>query len=255
MKIPHKIVTSLTHPGVVGTVHSADSLAAARKMRPGQCDWFELRVDNFFPDTGELRRVAPKLACPRIVTVRHAAEGGAAPGMTAGQRRGLYEEFLPGAGLVDIELRQARPMGMVIRQAKEAGVGVILSHHDFRRTPGLKKLRELARRAGESGADIFKVATMTRKAVDLAILIEFLADEKRGIRLAVMGMGPYGKISRLALARAGSCLNYGYLGTPNATGQWPVALLKARIAELREDQGAAGAAGLAGVARTRMTAE
>jgi 3-dehydroquinate dehydratase I len=50
----------------------------------------------------------------------------------------------------------------------------------------------------------------------------------------VMGMGKYGKISRLVLAQAGSCLNYGYVGTPNASGQWPVAALKARIAELTE---------------------
>jgi len=47
-------------------------------------------------------------------------------------------------------------------------------------------------------------------------------------------MGIFGKISRLVLAQAGSCLNYGYLGTPNASGQWPVALLKARIAELQD---------------------
>jgi 3-dehydroquinate dehydratase len=50
-----------------------------------------------------------------------------------------------------------------------------------------------------------------------------------------MGMGAYGKVSRLVLAQAGSCLNYGYLGTANASGQWPVSVLKARIAELGEN--------------------
>jgi 3-dehydroquinate dehydratase-1 len=101
----------------------------------------------------------------------------------------------------------------------------------------LEKLRDLARGAADAGADIFKVATMTRAAGDLAILIEFLADAKGNLPLAVMGMGAYGKISRLVLARAGSCLNYGYLGTPNASGQWPAALLKARIAEMMTDEG------------------
>jgi len=225
---------SLSHPGVVGTVHSFASLAAARKLKRRQCDWLELRIDNFFPHVGELRRLAPRLACPRIVTVRHATEGGAAPAMTARERRALYGDFLEVAGLVDIELRWAGALSAVIRQAKEAGVAIILSHHDFQRTPRPGKLRELARRAREAGADIFKVAAMTRGERDLATLIEFLADEKKRLPLAVMGMGTFGKISRLVLAQAGSCLNYGYLGTPNASGQWPVAQLKARIAELRD---------------------
>jgi 3-dehydroquinate dehydratase-1 len=233
MKIPSQISISLSHPAVVGTVHSSASLAAARRLRPGLCDWLELRVDQFFPDTKPLLRAAASLPAPRIVTVRHASEGGGAPAMTARQRRALYADFLPVAGLVDIELRQAVAMDEVMRHAQQAGVGVILSHHDFQRTPTPAKLRDLARRARDAGADVFKVAATARDARDFAILIEFLANERGRIPLAVMGMGTkFGKISRLASAQAGSCLNYGYLGTPNATGQWPVALLKARIAEL-----------------------
>jgi 3-dehydroquinate dehydratase-1 len=234
MYIPAQIATSLSHAAVVGTVHSAASLAAARKIRREQCDWLELRVDNFFPKVEALHREAGRLKIPRIVTVRHASEGGAARGMTAKQRRALYGDFLEIAGLVDIELRWAGAMKEVIRQAKDAGVGVILSHHDFQRMPNLKTLGELARRARDAGADVFKVAAMTRRGLDLAVLLAFLANEKGRLPMAVMGMGTYGKASRLILAQAGSCLNYGYLGLPNASGQWPVALLKARIAELDE---------------------
>jgi 3-dehydroquinate dehydratase-1 len=225
---------SLSHPAVVGTVHSAASLAAAGKLRPEECDWLELRLDNFFPHLGQLRRAAPKLRCPRIVTVRHPSEGGVANAMTARERRALYGDFLGIAGMVDVELRQATAMKEVLRQTREAGAGVILSFHDFRRTPPPRALRELARGARDAGANIFKIATLTRSPRDLARLMEFLADEKGGLPLAVMGMGAYGKVSRLVLAQAGSCLNYGYLGAPNASGQWPVALLKARIAELQE---------------------
>jgi 3-dehydroquinate dehydratase I len=234
MKIPSEIAISLSHPAVVGTVHSAASLAAAGRIRKQQCDWLELRLDNFYPNVGPLRRLAPKLRCPRIVTVRHASEGGMAQAITARERRALYGDFLQVAGLVDIELRWSGPMKEVIRQAKDAGTGVILSHHDFQRMPRPRRLRDLARRARDAGADIFKLAAMTRSERDLAMLIEFLADEKGRLPLAVMGMGTYGKISRLVLALAGSCLNYGFLGSPNASGQWPVAVLKARIAELRD---------------------
>lgn len=173
---------------------------------------------------------------PRIVTVRHRSEGGAEIGLSAGKRQALYRDFLPTAGLVDIELRQAGGMREVIREARSAGVGVVLSLHDFRKTPAIAKLREAARRAEDAGADIFKAAAMTRDSRELAMLLEFLADEKKRLPLAVMGMGAFGKVSRLALAQAGSCLNYGYLGSANASGQWPVATLKALIAELREPE-------------------
>jgi 3-dehydroquinate dehydratase-1 len=236
MKIRPEIVTSLSHPAVVGTVHSPGSLAAARKLGRHDCDWLELRLDNFFPDPrhlDSLLRLAPKLPCPRIVTVRHASEGGMAKGITPPERRALYLRFLEVAGLVDIELRSSATMREVLRHARQAGVGVILSHHNFHSTPRPARLRELARRARDAGASIFKVATFVRNPRDLATLIEFLANEKSRLPLAVMGMGPYGKVSRLVLAQAGSCLNYGYLGAPNASGQWPAALLKARIAELQ----------------------
>jgi 3-dehydroquinate dehydratase len=48
-----------------------------------------------------------------------------------------------------------------------------------------------------------------------------------------MGMGVFGKLSRLVLGRAGSVLNYGYLDTVQVLGQWPAALLKQRLLELR----------------------
>jgi 3-dehydroquinate dehydratase-1 len=226
-----QISTILAYPAVVGTIHSAVSLAEGLRIRDGECDWLELRVDNFFPQVAKLRRAASKLRCPRIVTVRHSSEGGMAGALTPRQRRALYADFLEVADLVDVELRQAAPMKEVIREAAAEGTGVILSHHDFTRTPRPEKLRELALRARDAGADIFKVAAMTRSPRDLAALLQFLADA-RGVPLAVMGMGEYGKISRLALARAGSCLNYGYLGTPNASGQWHAALLKERITEI-----------------------
>jgi 3-dehydroquinate dehydratase-1 len=150
--------------------------------------------------------------------------------MTPVIRRELYRQFLPVAGMVDVELRWAGRLRDVTDEARRGKVGVVLSHHDFKRTPPVAKLHELAGKAADAGADIFKVATMTRCAEDFLRLVDFLVNEKR-LPLAVMGMGEYGKISRLALAAAGSVLNYGYLGTPNASGQWPVKVLKERIAE------------------------
>ena len=65
---------------------------------------------------------------------------------------------------------------------------------------------------------------------DLAELVSYHRSEGRLI--SAMGMGPLGKLSRLVLAKAGSCLNYGYLKTPNAPGQWSAEDLTRLISDL-----------------------
>ena len=225
-------------PWVVGTVYSSGSLAAARALTPrsGGPDLLELRVDHFARRPGRLDGLVAQGPRPFLVTVRHPAEGGAmgeggVPGPS--ERRRLYERFLPAAAYVDVEVRSLRALAGTVARAKAEGVRVVASFHDFRGMPGAERLRDLTGRALDAGADVFKVAAMTTGPGDLARLLDFLAREQR-LPLAVMGMGRLGRVSRLALAAAGSVLNYGYLG-PRAQvpGQWPAATLRERIGELK----------------------
>ncbi len=223
-------------PWVVGTVWSADSLAAAGALGPGPGgpDVIELRVDSFSRRPGRLDALAARAPRPLLVTVRHPAEGGAAPGLDAPARRRLYERFLPVAAMVDVEVRSLRALAGTVARAKTDGVRVVASFHDFRAVPGEEKLRELATRALDAGADVFKVAATVSRPGELARLLDLLENERR-LPLAVMGMGPLGRVSRLALAAAGSVLNYGFLGKrAQVPGQWPAGVLRERIDELRE---------------------
>ena len=221
-------------PWVVGTVYSADSLRAAGELaRRGGPDLLELRVDHFARRPGRLDALAARAPRPFLVTVRHPAEGGSASGLGAAARRGLYERFLPAAAFVDVEVRSLRALAGTVAQAKAGGVRVVASFHDFRAVPGAARLRGLAARAVDAGADVFKVAATVNGPGELARLLDLLENERR-LPLAVMGMGPLGRVSRLALAAAGSVLNYGYLGKrAQVAGQWPAATLRERIDEVK----------------------
>lgn len=220
----------LNAPLVVGTVHSPGSLAAGLRQTPATVDLVELRVDAFADDPRPLLAAAPRFRVPAIVTVRHPAEGGA-HALSAARRRALYLQFLPHARLIDLELRSATDLADVVAAARERGVQVILSSHDFRRTPATDALLRRALLARRSGADVFKVATVTRTPAELARLVALFAKEP-ALPLSAMGMGPLGKISRLLFGRLGSLLNYGYLHRPNADGQWEARDLKNRLGEL-----------------------
>lgn len=229
-----KQVPSFFPGAVVGTIHSALSLSAGLDLRKGSLDFLELRVDAFAAgdDLDALEKSVVGLKIPLIVTVRHPLEGGAGS-LTLARRRALFGRFLPYASLVDVELRSARALADVIDRARAQGIAVVLSHHDFRATPSRARLQELRRKAVLAGASIFKVAATANTPRDLATLVDFLTQSKAPA-LAVMGMGAYGKISRLTLGRAGSVLNYGYLDRAQVSGQWPAPLLKERLRELSE---------------------
>ena len=218
------------HSTVVGTIHSPNGLRQAFKLNSDHIDLLEIRVDAFADAPQQLLNSLSKLNLPLILTVRHPLEGAIQP-LSASRRRELFLQFLQFAAFIDIELRSAKTFTPIIDAARARGIKVIFSHHDFKRTPTRKRLQELAGQAQQLGANLFKLATTTATPSDLATLLAFLADEKR-IPLSVMGMGQFGKISRLLLAQSGSRLNYGFLDKAQVPGQWPAPLLKTRLSEL-----------------------
>ena len=217
-------------PQVVGAVHSPGALRRALRIEPGEVDFLEIRADAFAPDPGPLLRALPRLRVPLIITVRHPAEGGLHR-LGLPRRRALFAQFLPFATLIDIELRSSAPLAATIAAARARGVRVIVSEHHFKATPSTARLRQTIRRAHAAGADICKLAALAETPAALARLLALFSG-KPPLPLSVMGMGRFGKISRLLLAQAGSVLNYGYLDQPNASGQWEAVLLKKRLAEL-----------------------
>ena len=217
-------------PQVVGAVHSTGALRRALRIRHGDVDFLEIRVDSFAPDPAPLLRALPRLRVPLIVTVRHPAEGGLNR-LGLARRRELFAEFLPFATLIDIELRSCATLAPTIADARARGVRVIVSAHHFKTMPTTASLWQTIRRAHAAGAGICKLAALADTPAALARLLG-LFSRRPPLPLSVMGMGRFGKISRLLLAQTGSVLNYGYLDRPNASGQWEAVLLKKRLAEL-----------------------
>ncbi len=195
------------------------------------CDLLELRLDQLGLSAETLLAEAAALPLPLLATARHPAEGGHGD-LNLSARQSLLRPFLGKAALIDIELRSLAEMRELAREAQTAGTAVLGSFHDFERTPSAEVLEGAAAMAEAAGADAVKVATFLNSAEDLARLLLF-ASRPRRLRVVAMGMGPLGPVSRLTLAKCGSLLNYGYLGTAgNAPGQWPASRLKAVLAEL-----------------------
>jgi len=205
-------------PKVVGTVSQAGTLEKLATGGEHPCDIVELRLDLF--DTADDRWLAHAQAIevqglPVVVTLRLAAEGGQ---WTRPDRERLpvIESALTHLTAVDIEFRSPL-LERVSAFAASHQKALIISYHDFERTPPVAELRQVIRTAANYGT-VVKIATLTQTEADLAVLRE-LFTEQCSASVCLLGMGALGPASRELLPRLGSCLTYGYLDAPVAPGQ------------------------------------
>ena len=96
-----------------------------------------------------------------------------------------------------------------IAALKAHGIPVIASRHFFSETPAAEVLRETLTALRDSGADIPKLAVMTKSTEDLLSLLAFSAE-------------------------FGSCLSFGALRESSAPGQLPARELKRILSLLSE---------------------
>jgi 3-dehydroquinate dehydratase I len=207
-------------PQIVGVIFSRRDFQRALRMR-NPPDLFELRLDRLHDGIAEITDDIARLPAPLVITARHPREGGAEE-LPARRRRALLLEFLSRAKYLDLELRSVGSFGPVLQAAAASRVRTIVSFHDFKATPGAARLDQIAARARSLGADVVKIATRTDTRSQMQTLLDFYDDQSRLGPVAAMGIGKFGRASRLALARRGSVLNYAHLGSAAVPGQLSV---------------------------------
>jgi 3-dehydroquinate dehydratase-1 len=207
------------HPTVIApfTDRTPDD-TLARATQEG-LDLLEARVDLFhereLESIGERLERARKFA-PILLTLRSAKEGGAWRGSES-DRVELYAALLPLVDAVDVELG-ASIRASVVAAAREAGRTVVLSHHDFARTPAEAELNRIVRRSAAAGADVVKIAAQLRDDADGARLAALFAQYPTQ-PLVVIGMGEHGKKTRIFFPALGSRFTFASLDRATAPGQ------------------------------------
>lgn len=159
-----------------------------------------------------------------LVTVRTRAEGGSADIDDAAYVELVLAAIASGAAAyVDVEFRrEAHSVATLVRAARDAGVGVVLSAHDFAGTPASGELRELFEAMCSVGADVVKVAVMPADARDVLRMLQVALDVRDTHpeqALMSIAMGPLGVITRIVAAQFGSVATFASVGEASAPGQ------------------------------------
>ncbi len=206
---------------IVASVGGNPIECAIRAKKVG-ADILELRIDLMQEDARKILPELRKLGLPVIITNRMKQEGGAWEG-SEDERIQKLLSLLPGADAVDIELC-AEGRDEVVKKAKSIGKTVIISTHDFQRTPQNDIMLGVIRESQEAGADIAKLAVMPQSLEDVLRLFEVTLHSKGSV--CTIAMGDTGRHSRIIAPIYGSVMSYGYVDAPTAPGQLRVDELK-----------------------------
>lgn len=194
-------------------------------------DLVEWRADGF-ADLRNPQAVTQTLALlreilgkdmPILFTIRTKKEGGQAK-LSAQEYLDSNGAAIAGeADLIDVELSEGKETAaFLIEKAHGKGKKVILSSHDFFRTPSEEEMLRRLRRMQEWNADISKLAVMPQTPSDVLKLLTVTLAMKETYAdrpFITMSMGADGMISRLCGESFGSCLTFGCGVGASAPGQ------------------------------------
>lgn len=190
-------------------------------------DAVEFRMDIAADPLGQLDEYDGEL--PLLVTNRVQWEGGEA--RDDAERLDKLESTLeyPHVEAVDIELEAVRDGDgqRVVETAREEGCSVIVSVHDFERTPEPDRLRSQLVATTNHG-DVGKLAVTAVTTDDVLALLEATWElTTGGSTVATMAMGETGRHSRAVAPLYGSRIGYAPVGPADATapGQYDLAAL------------------------------
>ena len=127
--------------------------------------------------------------------------------------------------LVDVELFTGDDLvGSVIEAAHKNNIKVVVSNHDFERTPAKKELVSRLQRMQNLGADIPKIAVMPVDKADVIALLsatEEMYTNYADRPIVTMSMSKVGVISRVCGEWFGSAITFGSAHAASAPGQVP----------------------------------
>lgn len=231
-KSPVKTIVPITAKTKEQAIAQAKVIAANQ-----DADLAEFRIDllDFAADTKQVIALGHELKKvlgnkPVIATIRTHNEGGQLTISDADYGK-TYQAYLkqPFMDMLDIEMfRDQQVVKNTVQLAHDKKVLVVMSNHDFKKTPSKDEIVKRLLKQDELGADILKIAVMPQNKQDVFTLMNatLKVSQLSNKPLLTMSMGKLGTISRIATANMGGSFSFGMIGEASAPGQIDVTQLK-----------------------------
>lgn len=221
----------------------SEILKQVKKACSKKPDLLEWRLD-FFDDVEDFNQIKAAFKqistnnddLPLLITFRTKSEGGERQ-FTAPHYFLLLKEVLNNLSVnaIDLELfHEQANLRSIVSLAHQKGVKVVMSNHDFEKTPAKNELISRLTKMFELGADVAKIAVMPNSSGDVLTLLSATSEAKSQLAkpIITMSMGELGKISRVSGQLFGSSLTFASVDETSAPGQVPIDELRKMLQEL-----------------------
>ena len=172
-------------------------------------DLLEIRMDKL-EDRRILGQIFARKPSPLIATDRSDRDP------STKRERLIYAAGL-GFEFIDLDLSNADTA--TVRQLKSKGARIILSFHDYSRTPSANELTKVVKSLTARGSDICKIVTTARLPRDNLTILGFLAKEVAHAKLVSFAMGSLGVPSRILSPWFGAEFTFAALSSDSTTAE------------------------------------
>ncbi len=202
----------------------ADAYLAARTWETGE----KVSEIPLIPVLQMLRRELH--STPLVFTIRTKAEGGLIELSDEAYIDYVRDALYSGCvDLIDLEWRLGEKVCQkIITEARSEDVKVVISSHDFQKTPDTETMVERLTEMERFGADLPKIAVMPQSIEDVLQLCSATAQASKKLTqpIITMAMGDLGKLTRLTGEAFGSAMTFAAAGEASAPGQMDVSSVR-----------------------------
>lgn len=188
----------------------ADEIGSVKKLA-GECSLIELRLDN-----GGISPPDMKILYNEQATIISTCRAGV---LDISERLNILKMAIDsGTEYIDIDMDDEKDFQKeLLNYLKGSATKLIISYHDFERTPSIDELQSIISKCAEYKPDIIKIACMANSAGDAAKILALYQGAYVDSKLIALSMGECGKISRIAAPFLGAPFTYASLGENKAT--------------------------------------
>lgn len=221
----------------IGRREAIKVIEAAQEIAP-LADVIEIRLDCI--EKPSIPYFLSAIRTPLLFTNRPTWEGGCYAGSEDSRLDLLAEAMQGGASYIDLELQApSTSLARIRKEGEENKSKLILSRHDFYKTPPREELSGWLQAMRDNGADIGKIVTTAQDYHDVLRVLQ-LQEEAAALNFPLIAfcMGKSGTISRLATLELGGYMTYCALDAKEVTapGQLSVTDLRSIYALLHHEE-------------------
>jgi 3-dehydroquinate dehydratase-1 len=188
-----------------------------QKSEAQNADLIEVRLDSLTV-YDRIADIPSRSKTPLIATIKSVEQHGKFSGTETERQKILVDAAKNGFTYVDMDLGISNRTEL-ISSLHSAGAKVIVSFHDFDKTPTVEQLNEILDKEVALGADVCKIITTARTVKDNLTTLNFVSEASKKAKIVCFAMGELGKQSRLVSPVFGAFFTFACLDEKRKTAK------------------------------------